>query len=55
MTEFNQGDIIKISGFKKQLFVIVSKKRIYKSNGYISCMSIDFRDSSRTNTSGSER
>ncbi len=33
MTEFNQGDIIKINGFKKQLFVIVSKNAFIKATG----------------------
>ena len=31
MTEFYQGDIIKISGFKKQLFVIVSKNAFIRA------------------------
>ncbi len=33
MNEFYQGDIIKISGFKKQLFVIVSKNAFIKATG----------------------
>ena len=33
MTEFYQGDIIRISGFKKQLFVIVSKNAFIKATG----------------------
>ena len=33
MTEFYQGDIIKISGFKKQLFVIVSKNAFIRATG----------------------
>ena len=33
MTEFNQGDIIKINGFKKQLFVIVSKNAFIRATG----------------------
>ena len=33
MNEFFQGDIIKISGFKKQLFVIVSKNAFIKATG----------------------
>lgn len=33
MTEFNQGDIIRISGFSKQLFVIISKNAFIKATG----------------------
>ena len=33
MNEFYQGDIIKITGFKKQLFVIVSKNAFIKATG----------------------
>lgn len=33
MTAFCQGDVIKISGFKKQLFVIVSKNAFIKATG----------------------
>ncbi len=33
MNEFFQGDIIKITGFKKQLFVIVSKNAFIKATG----------------------
>jgi mRNA interferase MazF len=33
MTELFQGDIIKINGFKKQLFVIVSKNAFIKATG----------------------
>lgn len=33
MIDFFQGDIIKISGFKKQLFVIVSKNAFIKATG----------------------
>ncbi len=33
MNEFYQGDIIKISGFKKKLFVIVSKNAFIKATG----------------------
>ena len=33
MTEFYQGDIIKISGFKKQLFVIISKNAYIRATG----------------------
>lgn len=33
MNEFFQGDIIKIAGFKKQLFVIVSKNAFIKATG----------------------
>ncbi len=33
MNEFNQGDIIKINGFKKQSFVIVSKNAFIKATG----------------------
>lgn len=33
MNEFSQGDIIKIAGFKKQLFVIVSKNAFIKATG----------------------
>ena len=33
MNDFFQGDIIKITGFKKQLFVIVSKNAFIKATG----------------------
>lgn len=33
MIQFNQGDIIKISGFKKQLFVVVSKNAFIRATG----------------------
>ncbi len=33
MNEFYQGDIIKITGFKNQLFVIVSKNAFIKATG----------------------
>ena len=33
MNEFYQGDIIKISGFKQQLFVIVSKNAFIRATG----------------------
>lgn len=33
MSQFNQGDIIKISGFKKQLFVVVSKNAFIRATG----------------------
>ncbi len=33
MTDFSQGDIIKISGFKNRLFVIVSKNAFIKAAG----------------------
>jgi mRNA-degrading endonuclease toxin of MazEF toxin-antitoxin module len=33
MTEFYQGDIIKINGFNKQLFVIVSKNAFIRATG----------------------
>ena len=33
MNELFQGDIIKITGFKKQLFVIVSKNAFIKATG----------------------
>lgn len=33
MNEFYQGDIIRISGFNKQLFVIVSKNAFIKATG----------------------
>ena len=33
MNEYYQGDIIKITGFKKQLFVIVSKNAFIKATG----------------------
>ena len=33
MNNFFQGDIIKIAGFKKQLFVIVSKNAFIKATG----------------------
>lgn len=33
MTEFYQGDIIKINGFKRQLFVIVSKNAFIRATG----------------------
>ena len=33
MTKFYQGDIIKISGFKRQLFVIVSKNAFINATG----------------------
>ncbi len=33
MTEFYQGDIIKITGFKRQLFVIVSKNTFIRVAG----------------------
>ena len=33
MTEYYQGDIIKISGFNRQLFVIVSKNAFIKATG----------------------
>lgn len=33
MKEFFQGDIIKISGYKKQLFVIVSKNAFIRATG----------------------
>ncbi len=33
MNEYYQGDIIKIAGFKKQLFVIVSKNAFIKATG----------------------
>ena len=33
MNNYSQGDIIKITGFKKQLFVIVSKNAFIKATG----------------------
>lgn len=33
MTDFSQGDVIKISGFKNQLFVIMSKNAFIKATG----------------------
>lgn len=33
MNGFYQGEIIKITGFKKQLFVIVSKNSFIKATG----------------------
>ena len=33
MIDFSQGDIIRISGFKKQLFVIVSKNAFIRATG----------------------
>ena len=33
MIEYNQGDIVKISGFNKQLFVIVSKNAFIRATG----------------------
>ena len=33
MNEFYQGDIIRITGFKRQLFVIVSKNAFIKATG----------------------
>ncbi|MCR5481806.1 MAG: type II toxin-antitoxin system PemK/MazF family toxin [Clostridia bacterium] len=33
MTGFSQGDIIKISGFKRRLFVIVSKNAFIRATG----------------------
>ena len=33
MNEFCQGDIIKITGFKRQLFVIVSKNAFIRATG----------------------
>lgn len=33
MNDFFQGDIIKIAGFRKQLFVIVSKNAFIKATG----------------------
>ena len=33
MKEFSQGDIIKISGYKKRLFVIVSKNAFIRATG----------------------
>ena len=33
MKEFRQGDIIKISGFSKQLFVVVSKNAFIRATG----------------------
>ncbi|MBO7601273.1 MAG: type II toxin-antitoxin system PemK/MazF family toxin [Lachnospiraceae bacterium] len=33
MNEFFQGDIINIAGFKKQLFVVVSKNAFIKATG----------------------
>ena len=33
MSEFYQGDIIKISRFRKQLFVIVSKNAFIRTTG----------------------
>jgi mRNA-degrading endonuclease toxin of MazEF toxin-antitoxin module len=33
VNEFNQGDIIKITGYRKQLFVIVSKNAFIKATG----------------------
>ena len=33
MNDFYQGDIIRISGYKKQLFVIVSKNAFIKATG----------------------
>ncbi|SKB73486.1 PemK-like, MazF-like toxin of type II toxin-antitoxin system [Lachnospiraceae bacterium] len=33
MNDFSQGDIIKISGFKKKLFIIVSKNAFIRATG----------------------
>ena len=33
MKEFYQGDVIKIQGYKKQLFVVVSKNAFIKATG----------------------
>ncbi|WP_029319034.1 type II toxin-antitoxin system PemK/MazF family toxin [Butyrivibrio sp. AE3004] len=33
MSEYNQGDIIRITGFKRQLFVIVSKNAFINATG----------------------
>ncbi len=35
MSEFYQGDIIKIAGFKGQIFVIVSKNAFIKATGML--------------------
>ncbi len=35
MREFHQGDIIKINGFTKQLFVVVSKNAFIRATGIL--------------------